>query len=146
MKNPRCSQDDGCQLSFQVFSLTIDSLLSSSRSTISMIYLIISACISLFGLISNISSFVTFQRSTHRKTVIGQFLLIITLLNILSFFHFILELCSQFSWILSFVDSKTIKYHSLSKSFLFTLDQYSIVLLVDSWITIDRLISNSKSI
>ncbi|CAF1486919.1 unnamed protein product [Adineta ricciae] len=136
----KCRQGDRCQFSLEAFGSTIDSLLSSYSSTIQFIYLIISGCLLLIGLINNILSFITIRRSIPQQTAVGHFLLIITLLNKLSLFSLCLKFLDNsmesFGWLISdqlnLIFCKTFSY-------LLSISTRSFYWLA-SWITIDRLL------
>ncbi|CAF1136975.1 unnamed protein product [Adineta steineri] len=136
---PRCYQGDRCQFSMEAFGSTIDSLLSSHSLTISLIYIIISGYLLFIGLINNICSFVTFQRSTPRKVAIGYFLLISTLLNKFSIFFLFLKFLYNFigsaGW---FNDDRLNLVLCKMLSYFLSVTTRSFYWLA-SWITINRL-------
>ena len=137
---PRCYRGDRCQFSMEAFGSTIDSLLSSYASIIPMIYVIVSGCMFLFGLINNIVSFLTFKRNIPRQTPVGHFFLNITLLNKLSllclFLKFVHHLIGSTGYVipdrLNLILCKILSY-------LLSVSTRSFFWLA-SWITIDRLL------
>jgi len=74
-----------CQYSNEVMSFTLDSLIvkdiENNRQLSSVVYILIAVLIFLFGLFNNLCSFLTFIRPKPRKFGVGNYLLIVSIVN-----------------------------------------------------------------
>ncbi|CAF4183229.1 unnamed protein product, partial [Rotaria magnacalcarata] len=86
---PLCHSGDRCQFSFESFSFTLDQLffsdLQSPSSTIKYTTLFSLVCIPvllfLVGIINNLCCFITFRRKKCRHNGIGEYLLLMSVIN-----------------------------------------------------------------
>ena len=94
---PRCHHGKRCEYSTELMSFSLDSLvvkdIQKSQRVSTGIFISIALLIFLFGLFNNISSFFTFIRRKVRKFGVGNYLLIISIVDqcslLLLFFKFI---------------------------------------------------------
>ena len=82
---PRCYHGKMCQYSTESMSVTLDSLIvkdiQNNRRTSTCVYISIVVLIFFFGLFNNLNSFLTFVRPTARKFGVGNYLLVIQIVN-----------------------------------------------------------------
>ena len=82
---PRCYHGQMCQYSTELMSFTLDSLIVKDLQTNPQvfigIYIFIVLFIFLFGLFNSLISFLTFIRPKPRKTSVGTYLLIISIVD-----------------------------------------------------------------
>jgi hypothetical protein len=128
---PSCHQGHRCEFNLEAFGSTFDSLLVSSSISVRVIYLSIIILLFIIGLITNLSSFVTFKRPTPRKFGTGTYLLMVTCFNQLALFC-LLGKFIQITFGISSVLSCRILSYLLS---VFTRSTYWLT----SWVTVDRI-------
>ena len=85
---PRCTYGSVCQFSAQLFSFTLDSLMLKDvqvRKNLSIsVYVFITSLTFLTGILSNLCSLLVFSRKNPRKVGVGNYLLLVSIMNILS--------------------------------------------------------------
>jgi hypothetical protein len=74
-----------CQYSTEIMSFTLDSLIvkdvQNNRKTSSVVYIFIATLAFLFGFFNNLCGFLTFIRPRPRKIGVGNYLLIVSIVN-----------------------------------------------------------------
>jgi hypothetical protein len=119
----------------EAFGFTLDSLLASESMGIQITYIVLSFCFFVIGMFNNLCSYLTFKRPEPRKTKVGNYLFVITILNqcalAILLFRFAHVLLGMFGWTTN-VSCKTISY-------LLSVNTRSTYWLA-SWVTIDRLL------
>lgn len=130
----RCDHGRLCQFSSRELSFTLDSLIGQeSRGVQSTIYLAFATLIFVIGGLTNYASFITFKRSTPRKFGVGNYLLIVSILNQCSLISLLLKvMLIFFSPLMSNLSCKFISY-ILSVTTRYTF-------WITSWITTDRVL------
>lgn len=87
---PHCHHGKMCEYSSELMSFTLDSLIAKDLQKnyqVSMsVYLSIALLIVLFGLFNNLSSFLTFIRRKTRKFGVGNYLLLVSIIDQCSLF------------------------------------------------------------
>ncbi len=82
---PRCHYGKICEFSNELMSFTLDSLIvkdiQSSKKLSTIVYVSITLLIFLFGLCNNLCSFLTFVRAKPRKVGVGNYLLVISVID-----------------------------------------------------------------
>ncbi|UJR20169.1 hypothetical protein I4U23_023301 [Adineta vaga] len=78
---PSCHEGYRCEFSLQAFGFTLDSLLISYTTTVQSIYISLVLGLFILGLFTNFCSFLTFKRAEPRKFGVGNYLLVVTILN-----------------------------------------------------------------
>jgi hypothetical protein len=82
---PRCHYGQICEFSNELMSFTLDSLtvkdLRASPKLSAAFYISIAILIFVFGLFNNLSSFLTFARPKSRQFGVGNYLLIVSVVN-----------------------------------------------------------------
>ncbi|CAF1545122.1 unnamed protein product [Rotaria magnacalcarata] len=133
---PRCHHGHLCQFSTELFSFTLNLLIVSHPLSVQIVYLTLIIILCLIGLFSNFCSVLTFIRSNTRKFGVGNYILILSIINqlcmlslVLKIFHVILEPLSQWH---DAIFCKTINY------FLSVLTRSNYWL--SSWIAIERVL------
>jgi hypothetical protein len=85
---PRCIYGSMCQFSVQLFSFTLDSLIikdvQSERNLSILIYVLIISVLFLMGIFNNVCSLFVFSLKNPRKIGVGNYLLIVSIVNIIS--------------------------------------------------------------
>ncbi len=93
---PNCHYGKICEFSNELMSFTLDSLIvkdvqiSTKLSTI--VYVSITLLIFLFGLFNNLCSFLTFVRPKPRKVGVGNYLLVISVIDQCSLLFLLLKI------------------------------------------------------
>jgi hypothetical protein len=88
---PHCHQGSQCQFSLQAFGTTLDYLLVADSTGIQSMYITFAFVLFLVGFFNNLCAFVTFKRQKPRKTAVGYYLLIVTVLNMCALFCLLIE-------------------------------------------------------
>jgi hypothetical protein len=82
---PRCYHSQLCQFSTELMSFTLDSLMikdiQTNRELSIGLYVSIILLVFLFALFNNLSSFLTFARPKPRKFGVGNYLLLVSIVN-----------------------------------------------------------------
>ena len=78
---PYCYRGRLCEFSMQTFTLTLDSLITSDQYVVQSLYITITFILFTVGFVNNLCSFATFRRPTPRKLSVGNWLLLVTILN-----------------------------------------------------------------
>ncbi|CAF1645959.1 unnamed protein product [Adineta ricciae] len=132
---PYCHYGHLCQFNTRLLSFTLNSLIAPNSFFVRILYLNLIIVLFVIGFFSNICSILTFQRNNPRKLGVGNYLLILSIINqlcilflALKIFQVVLETLVQFSNVIS---CKMINY------FLPVLTRINYWL--SSWITIERL-------
>ncbi|CAF1530044.1 unnamed protein product [Adineta ricciae] len=130
-----CHQGRQCEFNSQLFSRTVDSLLSTDLMVVQSIYTGLVIIMFSFGLFTNFCSFVTFKRVEPRKLGVGNYLLAVTVLNQFSL------LCLLFKFIQILLASVQLSNGTSCKvvSYLLSVCTRSTYWLT-SWIAVDRLL------
>jgi hypothetical protein len=85
---PQCTYGSVCQFSSQLFSFTLDSLIikdvESQRDLSIGIYVFIISLAFLIGIFNNICSLFVFSRKNPRQVGVGNYLLLVSVVNIIS--------------------------------------------------------------
>ncbi len=93
---PRYYHGQLCQYPTEVMSFTLDSLIAkdiqNNRQVFSIVYILIVVLIFLFGLFNNLCSFLTFIRPKPRKVGLGNYLLIVSIVNSCSLLLLLLKI------------------------------------------------------
>jgi hypothetical protein len=93
---PHCYYGRLCQFSTEFMSITLDSLLAkdvqNQRRWPSTVYITIGAIFFLLGAFNNYCSFITFIRPKPRKVGVGNYLLIVSILNQCSLLSLLLKI------------------------------------------------------
>jgi len=131
---PRCYSGQICQFNTRGLSFTLDSLIWQSSLSVQVIYLALSSCIFFIGGFTNYASFVTFKRPNPRKFGVGNYLLIVSLLNQCSLLSYLLKVFFIFfPTLLTIISCKIVSYVlSVSTRYNYWLT---------SWITLERVCS-----
>lgn len=84
----RCMYGSVCQFSTELFSFTLDSLIikdiQNRRDLSIAIYISITFIIFLIGCLSNLCSLLVFSRKNPRKIGVGNYLYLVSIINIIS--------------------------------------------------------------
>jgi hypothetical protein len=128
---PQCHYGGLCQFSIEAISFTIDSLTIQVSRFIRIIYLTFSVLIFVIGGLTNYASIVTFKRPNLRKSSIGIYILILSVIGQYSLFSLIMKIILIiFDSLMNDISCKIISYMlsvSIRCSFWLT-----------SWIAIER--------
>ena len=85
---PRCMYGSVCQFSAQLFSFTLDGLIIKDiqvRQSVSIaVYILITSLVFLTGIFSNLCSLLVFSRKNPRLVGVGNYLLLVSIVNIIS--------------------------------------------------------------
>lgn len=129
---PSCHQGHRCEFNLGAFGFTLDSLVVDDSKQNKIFYTCIAGLLFIVGLLSNLSSFLTFKRPTPRKFGVGNCLLVVTALNQLVLFFLL------FKFIAITLQSSTAESCQVVSYLLsvFTRSTYWLT----SWITINRLL------
>lgn len=88
---PDCHQGLRCQFSLEAFGITLDYLLLADSNGIQTMYIALVFVLFLVGLLNNLCAFLTFKRKKPRKMGVGNYLLIVAILNICALFWLLVE-------------------------------------------------------
>ena len=93
---PKCHHGQMCQYSNEFMGFTLDSLIvkdtMQNHRLFSSIYMSITLLIFLFGLFNNLCSLLTFMRPSPRKFGVGNYLLIVSVINQCSLLLLVLKM------------------------------------------------------
>ena len=78
---PRCFYGSICEFTSQYLGFTLDSLIVHDNLYIQAVYIAIVSILFLCGVMTNVCSLATFARAKPRKIGVGNYLLIVTLMN-----------------------------------------------------------------
>lgn len=93
---PRCTYGSVCQFSTQLFSFTIDALIikdvQTQQNLSIVIYIFITVLVFLIGIFSNLCSLLVFIRKNPRQVGVGNYLLFVSIINIISLLLFFIKI------------------------------------------------------
>ena len=88
---PDCHQGLRCPFSLQAFGITLDYLLLADSTGIQTMYIAVVFVLFTIGVFNNLCAFLTFKRKKPRKMGVGNYLLIVAILNICALFWLLVE-------------------------------------------------------
>lgn len=128
---PKCYYGSLCQFSIEGIGFTLDSLLTHVNRIIQILYLVFALIMFMIGGVFNHANLVTFKRANLRKTSIGIYMFILSLVSQYSLFSLLMKIILiLFDSLMNDISCKIISYMlsiSLRCSFWLT-----------SWIAIER--------
>ncbi len=108
---PRCYYGNLCQFSIEGISFTLDSLIVQINFVLRIIYSIFSLVIFVIGGVTNYASITTFKRPNLRKSSIGIYMIILSIISQYSLFSFMMKIILiLFDSLMNNISCKIISY------------------------------------
>lgn len=131
---PHCFQGQQCQFSLGLFAFTLDLLIGSDSMILQCMYIVLVIIIFIIGALNNLCSFVTFKRPAPRKVGVGNYLLLISILNQCALFCLLCKFVHILMGTLNHTNNGSCKVISYLLSVVTRMTYW-----IASWMTIDRL-------
>jgi len=108
---PQCYYGSLCQFSIEGISFTLDSLLIQINRIIQILYFVFALIIFMIGGIFNYANLVTFRRANLRKTSIGVYMFILSLISQYALFSLLMKIILiLFDSLMNDISCKIISY------------------------------------
>jgi hypothetical protein len=131
---PHCHEGLQCQFSMQAFGITLDYLLIADSTNIQSMYIAFAFILFIVGFFNNLCSYLTFKRKKPRKFEVGNYLLIVAVLNICALFSLLVEFIHIRLGSAGLINNISCKSVNYLLSVLSRSSQW-----LTTWITINRL-------